>query len=314
MVGDRRHAGHGVGVQVGRRAHLQRDAAVAHVGGEPAEHRVRRVGQVDVVDDAHAVAEPVGAAALDGLPDRRQPECLAGVDGEVRVLAAQVLERLEVQDRREAVLGAGDVEAGHAAVAVLDDQLGDLQPALRVPHRGEQLADDDRVCPARPRAHAPRRCPPARPRRLAQRQPGGQVLLGRPAQLGVDAAVGGEVEHRLPGHAGEVLRSLHDGDRVHERLEVALERSGATTPPRTTHPARRHRRPAARGRSRRRSRRPWRRARRRRGARAARPWGPRRPVRSGGSLGQRRHPASMSSVTVSATQAGLSAPLISMVC
>jgi hypothetical protein len=52
------------------------------------------------------------------------------------------------------------------------------------------------------------------------------VLFGGPPQLGVNAAVGGEVEHGLPGHPGEVLGPLHDGDRVHERLEVALERAG----------------------------------------------------------------------------------------
>ncbi len=61
------------------------------------------------------------------------------------VLAAEVLERLEVQDRREAVLGAGDVEARDAAIAILDRHLGDLEPALGVPHRREQLTHDDRV-------------------------------------------------------------------------------------------------------------------------------------------------------------------------
>jgi hypothetical protein len=60
------------------------------------------------------VAEPVGAAPLEGLPDRGQPEGLAGVDGEVVVLALQVLERVEVPGGREAGLGAGDVEPDDA--------------------------------------------------------------------------------------------------------------------------------------------------------------------------------------------------------
>ena len=72
----------------------------------------------DVVDDAHAVPEAVRAAPLDRLPDGRQPERLAGVDGEVEVLAPQVLERVQVPARREAGLGARDVEADHAVVAV----------------------------------------------------------------------------------------------------------------------------------------------------------------------------------------------------
>ena len=39
----------------------------------------------DVVDDAHAVAEVLGAAPLERLPDARQAEALAGVDREVEV-------------------------------------------------------------------------------------------------------------------------------------------------------------------------------------------------------------------------------------
>ena len=225
------------------------------------------------------------------------------------VLSTQVLERLEVQDRREPVLGPGDVEPEHAAIAILDDQLGHLEPALRVPHRREQLPDDDRV------TLLGRECAALVDARLhgvdgiTKRQPRGQVLLGCPAQLGVDAAVDGEVVHRLPGHPGQVLGSLHDGDRVHERLEVALERAGRRClgEPR---------------------------------AQRVRALGRQLVTDLRGDLGDRgrpdaavevlvqgdlgrcgdlvgcrgAHPASMRSVTVSATQAGLSAPLISMVC
>ena len=42
----------------------------------------------DVVDDPHAVAQALGAAQLQRLPDRRQAEAFAGVDGEVEVLRA----------------------------------------------------------------------------------------------------------------------------------------------------------------------------------------------------------------------------------
>ena len=56
-------------------------------------------GAGDVVDDAHTVTEPLGAAVLHRLPDRRQPERLAGVDGGVEVLAHHVLERVEVAGR-----------------------------------------------------------------------------------------------------------------------------------------------------------------------------------------------------------------------
>ena len=85
----------------------------------------------DVVDDAHAVAEPVGAAERDGLVDGRQPERLAGVNREAGVVASHVLERVEVPRRRVSGLGAGDVEADDALVAEPDGQLGDLAATAR---------------------------------------------------------------------------------------------------------------------------------------------------------------------------------------
>jgi hypothetical protein len=63
---------------------------------------------------------------LDRLPDRRQPERLAGVDGEVEVLPLQIFERVQVAGGRVARLGARDVEADHSDVAVAHGQFGDL--------------------------------------------------------------------------------------------------------------------------------------------------------------------------------------------
>src|SRR6185312_825484 len=65
------------------------------------------------------------------------------MDGDVRVLLADVLEGVEVTGGREALLGPGDVEADHADVAVAHRQLGDLPRARGVAHRGEQAADPD---------------------------------------------------------------------------------------------------------------------------------------------------------------------------
>ena len=106
---------------------------------------------VDVVDDAHAVAQPLGAAPLERLPDGRQPERLAGVDGHVEVGAVDELERVEVAAGREARLGPGDVEADHALVAVADRQLGDLHRTRELAHGGDDGADDDRAARPRPR-------------------------------------------------------------------------------------------------------------------------------------------------------------------
>ena len=113
------------------------------------------------------------------------------------VLALEVLERVEVAGRREARLRPGDVEAGHAAVAPGDGELGDLAAARLVAHRGEQLAYDDPAPGLRdpgvePRLHGGDD--------LVEGEPGLDVLLGRVAHLGVDHAVVGEVVHALAGH------------------------------------------------------------------------------------------------------------------
>lgn len=54
----------GPGLDVRRRAHLQGDAAVAHVRREPTEMSLAVGTDLDVVDDANPMAEAVGAAPL----------------------------------------------------------------------------------------------------------------------------------------------------------------------------------------------------------------------------------------------------------
>src|ERR1700733_13209028 len=84
-------------LHVRRWAHLQGDAPVPYVGRQrPQLDLTGARGYSDVVDDPDAMAEALGPAVLDGLPDRRQPEALTGVDGRVEVLPVHVLERVEV--------------------------------------------------------------------------------------------------------------------------------------------------------------------------------------------------------------------------
>ena len=116
----------------------------------------------DVVDDPDAVAKALGPADLQRLPDGRQPERLAGVDRDVEVLAADVLERVEVPRGPVAGLGPGDVEADDAVVAVPDRQLRDLHRVGGLAHRGEQRPDDDRAAGPRRALHPARGTPRAR--------------------------------------------------------------------------------------------------------------------------------------------------------
>ena len=215
MLLDRRR---GPGLHVGGRAHLQRDPPVPHVAREAAEFHGAAGGDLDVIHDAHPVPEPLGAAPLKRLPDRREAEALPGVDRDVEVLPRHVLEGVEVAAGRPARLGAGDVEPGHAAVAVPHREFGDLQRARRRAHGGEQGVDGD----ATARAAGPEALE-HRLDHLVEAQPARHVQFRGEPDLCVDHTVGGEVLRALGRHPDQGVAGLHDRHRVLEGVQVEVE-------------------------------------------------------------------------------------------
>src|SRR5262245_40472814 len=111
MLGDRRG---GPGLHVGGRAELQRPPLGPDISRQSADP-LTPAG--DVVDDPYAVSEPVRPAPLQRLPDRGEPEALAGVDGEVEVLPLQILECVQMTGGRVTRLSAGDIEADYSHIA-----------------------------------------------------------------------------------------------------------------------------------------------------------------------------------------------------
>src|SRR5665811_852142 len=195
-------------LDVRRRAHLQWDPFVSNVRRQQAQLRGAVVGHRDVVDDPHPVPEPIRATPLERLPDRRQPERLAGMDGEVRVLPLEVLEGIKVPGGREPGLRARDVETDDPPVSVAHRKLGNLSRPRLVSHGGQQLAYDDGAV-----VHTGLLLPRLeagvdRLHDLVQREAGGQVLLRGVAHLGIDDPVVGEVLHTLPRHPPDVLHGL----------------------------------------------------------------------------------------------------------
>src|SRR6185369_6686345 len=104
----------GTRVDVRGRAHLERHTPIANEGGEPAQLHGAIRSDGDVVDDPDAVAETLRATELERLPDGRKAEALAGVDRDVEVLVADLVERLEVARGPVARLRARNVEADDA--------------------------------------------------------------------------------------------------------------------------------------------------------------------------------------------------------
>ena len=197
----------------------------------------------------------------------------------MRVLALEVLERVEVPGGRVARLGARDVEADDALVAVGGGQLGDLAAAGLVPHRGQQLAYDDRAGrrgapppgPRRSRRGPPRRPAPgtARPRGAARGRSGPRRTPRRPRRG----------RARTRGPPGAAAPRSASPRRCARRSRGSAPGSRSRRTPRTSGAARPRRRRAARARSRRPARRSSAAADRRRGGRAAAPWGRGRPAR-----------------------------------
>ena len=179
----------------------------------------------DVVDDPHAVPEPVGAAERDGFMDGRQPECLAGVNCEARVVASHVLECVEMPRRRVSGLRACNIEADDPLVAEPDGQFGDLAGPRRVPHRGDQAAHRDGAAVGAGGLLTVGETGQHGVDHRVQRQATVDVQFGREPHLRVDDVVGGQVLDALVCHPVQRLRRLHHPDRVRERFQVALERS-----------------------------------------------------------------------------------------
>ncbi len=95
-----------------------------------------------------------------------------------------------------------------------------------MPHRGDELADTDVAARAvrgilslvDPGLHGLDG--------FLEREATGQVLLGRPAHLAVDHAIGGEVFDELARDPAQPVSGLHDRGRQIEGLEVLHERPG----------------------------------------------------------------------------------------
>ena len=221
MVGD---GGRGARMHVRGRAHLERYPPVADERGEPTQLDGAVVADRDVVDDPDAVPEPLGARELERLPDRRQPERFTGMDGDVEVLAADVLEGIEVAGRRIALLRPRDVEPDDARVAPADRAFRDLDGAGGLAHGRHEHLHDDRMA-GRGGPLGPDLEPlEVRGDDLVERHAPFRRELRGVAHLSVGDAVRGEILGALRGDADDGVAFLHDADGVGEGLEVELER------------------------------------------------------------------------------------------
>jgi hypothetical protein len=166
---------------------------------------------IDVVDDPHPMADPVGPQVVEGLGDRRQPERLAGMDGDPRAASPRHLERLQVIGGREPGLRTGDVESHHPGPRQRTAASAASSVRAALPHP----VDDQPIpipwsAPAGEAVPAPLRDVvdgPARRECSTRSEP----------DLGVDDPSAARSTSRLVRHPFEGISRLQDGDRVIER-------------------------------------------------------------------------------------------------
>ncbi len=170
--------------------------------------------------------EPKCAAVEEGAPDAVETVRLTGVNGGREVVLREIIERMLELAGRKAGLGAGDVEADHAVIAVAHREFCDLEPAVCVAHRAHELADPDAATGVSHLLHALVDALLHGLDHLVEAQAATQVLLWSPAHLAVDHAVRAEVLHELPRNANQPIAGLHDADGEVEGLEVFDERTG----------------------------------------------------------------------------------------
>ena len=140
------------------------------------------------------------------------------MDGGVEVLALHVLERVEVSRGWIPRFGPGDVEAHTASVAPPHRQFGDLETASSGAH-GRADDVDGQARAATSAGESIDHCL----HHLVESEALLGAQFGCHAYLGIDHAVGCQVDGTLVGNAFDGIAVLHDTDGVSERLEVQHE-------------------------------------------------------------------------------------------
>jgi hypothetical protein len=134
--------------------------------------------------------------------------------------AARALKAVASRAGGYPVLGAGDVEAGHAVPDQVDGERGHFVRTVVLPHRAQDLGGLDGAPGGVHPSRAVFEAVGDRIHRLPQGEPGTGAEFRRPAHLGVHDAVGCDILHVLAGDAAQRDGVLQQGDGEVESLKI----------------------------------------------------------------------------------------------
>src|SRR5260370_12936909 len=138
------------GMYVAEQANFQWNSFVEDVLREAAQLHCFAIGDSDVINQTSDVADAVGPAVLNGLPNRFFSKALAGVNGDIEILALNVVERVYVLLWRKPALFAGEIETHNAALAKINREFSHLQRDVHIAHRAHDQARQNSEIPLAP--------------------------------------------------------------------------------------------------------------------------------------------------------------------
>ena len=217
--------GRDAGLQVGAGAHLEADLPSMHALGDGAELGALDVAACDVLDQAHAVADPFGAA-VQGVGDRGGPVGLPGMDRHPHARRTRRLELGTEPGGGEALLRSGEVQSHHTGVAAGDGDLHQVIGGVEMAQVAQQLTHHDPLPGGLRRGDALVEPVLDGLDRLVQAQPAAGVLVRGPPGLGVHDSVGHHVLHELAGDPAQLRSCLHQRHGALEGGEVGGKGAG----------------------------------------------------------------------------------------
>src|ERR1700722_1786472 len=125
-------------LNVAEQANFERNSFIQNVLREVAQlhyFAVFRYG--DVFDEARSVADAMRSAVLNGLPDRFFPKAFAGVNGDVEILALNIMKRVDMFFGWESAFFASEIESHNSAIAEVHGEFGHFDRHVHIAHRAD---------------------------------------------------------------------------------------------------------------------------------------------------------------------------------